>query len=99
MVYNLYFHPLSKFPGPKLWAATQLPYIISLVSGRLVVNQQRLHEAYGDVIRLGPNEVSFAKEEAWHDIYNHRPGHKDVLKDEIWYRGDYIFGAQYRPVG
>lgn len=62
-------------------------HILSCPCGRLVKDQQRLHKQYGDVVRIGPNEISFAKEEAWQDIYNHRPGHLDVAKDETWYIG------------
>ena len=36
---------------------------------------------------MAPNEISFAKEEAWQDIYLHRPGHKDLMKDKTWYIG------------
>ncbi|MCJ1435656.1 RNA polymerase II mediator complex subunit [Xylographa pallens] len=85
-IYNLYFHPLAKFPGPKLWSASRIPYIVSLLRGNLVHDQQKIHEQYGDVVRLGPDEISFAKDEAWHDIYVHRAGHKDLAKDPIWYK-------------
>jgi hypothetical protein len=46
-----------------------------------------MHEKYGDVVRVAPNELSFAGEEAWRDIYTHRPGHKEARKDPIWYMG------------
>ncbi|MCJ1387107.1 RNA polymerase II mediator complex subunit [Xylographa soralifera] len=85
-LYNLYFHPLAKFPGPKLWSASRIPYIVSLLRGNLVHDQQKIHEQYGDVVRLGPDEISFATDEAWRDIYVHRPGHKDLTKDPIWYK-------------
>ncbi|TGO48983.1 hypothetical protein BCON_0224g00100 [Botryotinia convoluta] len=47
----------------------------------------KIHEKYGDVVRLAPNEISFTKEEAWNDIYVHRPGHADPTKDPVWYKG------------
>ncbi|KAF7890041.1 uncharacterized protein EAF02_002456 [Botrytis sinoallii] len=86
VIYNLFFHPLRKFPGPILWRSSRLPYIISLVRGNLVLDQMKIHEKYGEVVRLAPNEISFTKEEAWNDIYVHRPGHADPTKDPVWYK-------------
>lgn len=51
----------------------------------------KMHGKYGEVIRLGPNELSFATEEGWRDIYMHRPGHKETKKDPIWYMGEQVF--------
>jgi len=39
------------------------------------------------VIRVGPTKLSFATEDAWRDIYEYRPGHKETVKDERWYIG------------
>lgn len=86
---RIWFHPLSKHPGPKLWAASRMPYVVSLVRGTLNQDMLNFHEKYGSVVRLGPNELSFAVEEAWKDIYMHRPGHKETKKDPIWYMGKY----------
>lgn len=83
----LYFHPLSKIPGPKLWAASRLPYVIALLKGNLIYRMDEFHAKYGNTIRVGPNEVSFAKDEAWKDIYMFRPGHKEAKKDPVWYIG------------
>ncbi|KAK2603870.1 hypothetical protein QQS21_003905 [Conoideocrella luteorostrata] len=84
-VRNIYFHPLSKFPGPKLWAASYIPYIKALLTGTLVKEHAEIHDKYGDVVRVGPNEISFATDEAWRDIYEYRPGHKETSKDPVWY--------------
>ncbi|PSN74783.1 cytochrome P450 [Corynespora cassiicola Philippines] len=55
-----------------------------ILRGKLNDDMLRMHEKYGDVIRLGPNELSFATDEAWRDIYMHRPGHKETRKDPVW---------------
>ena len=84
---NLYFHPLSKFPGPKIWSMSRLPYIISLLGGGMLDDMTIIHEQYGDIVRLAPDELSFAIKEAWQEIYVHRPGHKNLTKSETWYKG------------
>ncbi|KAJ8062657.1 hypothetical protein OCU04_009179 [Sclerotinia nivalis] len=49
VVYRLYFHPLSRFPGPKLPAATQWSefYYECIQSGRYFVKIAQWHEQYG----------------------------------------------------
>jgi hypothetical protein len=49
-VYHLYFHPLSKFPGPKLAAATFLYefYYDVVKSGMYIWEIERMHEKYGE---------------------------------------------------
>lgn len=84
---RLYFHPLSAYPGPPLWAASRIPYVVSLLRGKLNDDMMEMHNQYGEVVRLGPNEISFATEEAWKDIYMNRPGHKEPKKDSVWYIG------------
>ncbi|KAL8687603.1 MAG: hypothetical protein Q9218_006271 [Villophora microphyllina] len=54
-------------------------------STQIVKRLSALHAQYGDVIRIGPDQISFANEEAWQDIYTRRPGQKDIIKDKHWY--------------
>lgn len=72
-IYNLYFHPLSKFPGPRIAAATPIPFLIRLLNGRLVNWTQSLHSQYGEIVRILPDELSFVIPQAWQDIFNSRP--------------------------
>jgi hypothetical protein len=48
-IYRLYFHPLHKFPGPKLAAATHSYefYYDAIKRGRFIWEIQRMHEKYG----------------------------------------------------
>ncbi|KAI5865331.1 putative cytochrome P450 [Durotheca rogersii] len=73
-VYNLYFHPLARFPGPLLWRATRLMYVIRMNQGELAFDVLGLHEKYGSIVRIAPNELSFQEPQAWKDIYGHRTG-------------------------
>ncbi|CAK4031919.1 Cytochrome P450 [Lecanosticta acicola] len=83
IIYDLFFHPLSKFPGPKLNAISELPGIIALLKGRLALENKKLHDRYGSVVRVSPNELAFNSVQAWEDIYGHRPGHANFHKDPI----------------
>lgn len=53
-VYHLYFHPLSRFPGPKIAAATFLYefYYDVIKSGMYIWEIERMHEKYGEYIEL-----------------------------------------------
>jgi cytochrome P450 len=74
ILYNLFFHPLARFPGPVLWRATRLGYVVHLLRGTLPRDVLPLHLRYGPVVRIAPNELSVATPEAWREIYGFRTG-------------------------
>ncbi|KAI5863432.1 putative cytochrome P450 [Durotheca rogersii] len=74
VVYNLYFHPLRNFPGPRLHAASKFPWAIQQTLGIQPFETQKLHDKYGPVVRVGPNHLSYTDPRAWKDIYGHRVG-------------------------
>lgn len=76
--YTLFFHPLSRFPGPKSWIAFPILKSLAQVRGQLDFQIREFHEYYGSVIRCGPNELSFTCPAAWKDIYGH--GHSELPK-------------------
>ncbi|KAH9055044.1 putative P450 monooxygenase [Lactarius vividus] len=85
VVYNLYFHPLSHFPGPKLAACSRLWLAYrELIRGHSLGDLRvELHRQYGEIVRLGPNELHFSNPAAYNDIYNHR---NKWDKDYLLYR-------------
>ncbi|KAG9529486.1 benzoate 4-monooxygenase cytochrome P450, partial [Aureobasidium melanogenum] len=85
MVYNVYFHPLSKYPGPKMASATILWYMYSLGSGKHHEHCDALHQKYGKVVRIGPDQLSFISAQAYKEIYGHRPGKVEMTKDPRFY--------------
>lgn len=56
---DVYLGPMSKFPGPKLWAATALPSTIKLWRGEEALAKHALHDKYGPVVRVTPTELSY----------------------------------------
>lgn len=66
---------------------TRLPYIVSLLKGNLIKDIQKIHEEYGDAVRVAPNEVSFATPDAWHDVYATRSGQQPFAKNPVMYKG------------
>ncbi|KAL7624516.1 hypothetical protein AAE478_006081 [Parahypoxylon ruwenzoriense] len=73
-VYNVYFHPLAPVPGPKLHAVSVLPISWSRARGTSPYKFAELHEQYGPIVRVGPNEVSCAGPTDFKDIYGPRHG-------------------------
>lgn len=67
-LYRLYFSPLSKIPGSKIWAATDLAYVYYFSKRRAPMEISRMHQKYGRVIRTGPNTVSTIDPESWEII-------------------------------
>ncbi|KAH8810843.1 putative P450 monooxygenase [Xylogone sp. PMI_703] len=72
IAYNLLLHPLRAYPGPP-WAkvtAWWKTWIEVVQQESMVDVLVKLHEQYGDIVRVGPNELHFAKPSAYHEIYN-----------------------------
>lgn len=82
-IYRLYFHPLARFPGPIACRISAIPSVIWTLKGRLPMETKLLHDKYGSIIRLSPNELSFNSVRAWTDVYGHRVGRPDLNKDPI----------------
>lgn len=53
IVYRLYFHPLSRIPGPKLTAITSLYefYYDIICDGRFTFQVEKMHKQYGNAPR------------------------------------------------
>ncbi|KAL1799918.1 hypothetical protein ACET3X_000260 [Alternaria dauci] len=66
-IYRIYFHPLRHFPGPKLNAATRIPYHFATWSGSRDKLLQDLHRKYGHVVRINHDELSFTDPNSWKD--------------------------------
>ncbi|KAH7343128.1 cytochrome P450 [Pyrenochaeta sp. MPI-SDFR-AT-0127] len=71
-LYNVLLHPLRSYPGPRIWAASRLPLISWSIKGRLNDKIKALHDHYGPVVRVGPDELTYESGQVWKEIYGHR---------------------------
>lgn len=68
-LYNLFLHPLRSYPGPWYARASVVPYTYWLATGELTSVARKIHEKYGDSVRLSPNKLSFIQSQVWRDIH------------------------------
>ncbi|EHK46645.1 hypothetical protein TRIATDRAFT_90002 [Trichoderma atroviride IMI 206040] len=82
-IYNLFFHPLRNFPGPKLWALHYGFYARLELSGEGHRRMVKMHIKYGPVIRVAPNHLAFCHPDAMNNLSSHRkPGQLENGKEE-----------------
>jgi cytochrome P450 len=79
-IYNLFFHPLSKYRGPTIASATRIPLTYALICGEGPKWIRIQHEKYGNVVRIAPDELSYMATEGWRDIYGSTPAAKYGMK-------------------
>ncbi|PBP27601.1 cytochrome P450 monooxygenase [Diplocarpon rosae] len=93
VIFNLYFHPLAKFPGPASRAGVYASDYWKLYDGSHPQNLKALHDKYGDVVRIRPDSLTFNNAAAWKgdrmwagmDIYGTRPRRGQLQKDPQFY--------------
>ncbi len=64
-----YFTPLASIPGPWLAKLTSLPLKLHVIRGRRVQYVHHLHQIYGSVVRIAPNEVDVTDLHGYHAIH------------------------------
>lgn len=85
VLYRLYFHPLAKFPGPKLAAASRLYefWYQGIKRTEFPEKIKEMHRQYGPIVRISPFELSLNDSE-----FNLEYFLKDrKLDKDPWYYG------------
>jgi len=72
---NYFKHGLYKYPGPLLASLTDWWRFLDVYGRRPDITQIRLHKQHGDIVRLGPNCLSFADPKALKEIYGLKKGY------------------------
>lgn len=71
VTYQLYLHPLAKYPGPPLGKLTQWYDVYHAYAGDKHILFYHLHQKYGTVVRFSPNSLSINDPAALKLIYAH----------------------------
>ncbi|KAJ5165325.1 uncharacterized protein N7500_007155 [Penicillium coprophilum] len=84
-IYRLYFHPLSKIPGPKLAAITSgYEFYFNVIKGGMFIWElERLHEIYGPIIRITPLEVHIKDSSYYDEIYTSTKFRREKAADLV----------------
>ncbi|KAJ5682896.1 hypothetical protein N7462_006061 [Penicillium macrosclerotiorum] len=74
LIKNRYYNGLAKYPGPLVASVTDWWRFFDVYGRRPEITHRLLHKKYGDVVRLGPNSLSFADPQALKTIYGLNKG-------------------------
>ncbi|KAK2823885.1 hypothetical protein FQN49_007522 [Arthroderma sp. PD_2] len=101
VIYNLYFSPLAKFPGSKWVAATYWPefYYDWWRNGKYLFEIEKMHNKYGPIIRINPEELSIRDPDFYNEIYvtesKRRTSHYDVFCKGIDFDGSHLLTVDH----
>ncbi|KZP23056.1 cytochrome P450 [Athelia psychrophila] len=73
-------HPLAKYPGPMLCKLSKMWMSYMCTTGRQHIYYHSLHDKYGDIVRIGPNELSVRDAAA----VNPMMGSQGLPKGPVW---------------
>ncbi|CAG8909915.1 unnamed protein product [Penicillium egyptiacum] len=91
--YQLFVNALGKYPGPKFAAASRIPQLYHTFKGDMLEWVSGLHATHGNVVRVAPDELSYATGEAWKGIYGHASAGKPVTEKDTRFYGPSFNGA------
>ncbi|KAK3215661.1 hypothetical protein GRF29_8g724185 [Pseudopithomyces chartarum] len=90
-VYRVFSHPLAKYPGPLSYKLSGWPLVWQAYKGDRHIWHLLDHEAYGPIVRIAPNTLSFNTPSALNAIYGTRTA--NVKKGEFYKTFDIAAGT------
>ncbi|KAI4642950.1 hypothetical protein J4E93_007019 [Alternaria ventricosa] len=85
-IYNLWFHPLAKQPGPLFARISGIPSFYHACKGDRHIWSWRQFQIYGDKFRATPNLLLFQTPEAYNAMFGHKANVKKSPFYEVWRR-------------
>ncbi|KAJ5592740.1 hypothetical protein N7537_009644 [Penicillium hordei] len=97
IIYRLYFHKLSRFPGPRLAAATGLYEIYFSAWGPGIFEYEidNMHRKFGPVVRITPDEIHI-QEPCWTSSYSDGWIKGTGELESGHYQGRSVHSSQYK---
>ncbi|KAI1419240.1 cytochrome P450 [Xylaria sp. FL1777] len=97
--HRLFFHPLARFPGPKLAAITRWyeAYYDVIQNGQYTFKIAKMHKEYGPIVRISPYELHVS-DPTFFDVIYRQDGRWDKYAwnvDAFTAGGSTIFGADH----
>ncbi|KAI3391285.1 hypothetical protein diail_7644 [Diaporthe ilicicola] len=82
VIYQVYFHPLARFPGLFLASVTDLWQVHQVLTLKQPYKLTDLHAKYGQFVRYGPDKLSVTAEDAIPSVY--QKGGRTMPKTEYY---------------
>lgn len=83
ILYRIWFHPLSHFPGPLLGKFTGFYLWKAILLKNKTLSEYELLQRYGSPVRVTTNTLVFSDMKSWTDIYGQTSN--PCLKDPFFY--------------
>ncbi|KAF1948662.1 putative cytochrome P450 [Byssothecium circinans] len=85
VIWRIYLSPLSKFPGPKIAAATLWYefYFDIVKEGKYIWEIEHMHKVYGPVVRISPFELHINDPDFYDEIYTSASRPRDKYEWQI----------------
>lgn len=85
ITYQVFFHPLAKYPGPFIAKLTDFYSVYYAITGTGSHTLYDLHAKHGQFVRIGPNQMSVCSAVGLDAIY----GTQANVKKGTWYRSSF----------
>ncbi|KAI9295405.1 cytochrome P450 [Neoconidiobolus thromboides FSU 785] len=94
IIYNIYFNPLKKVPGPLINMIFPMTNFIYMFTGTNHLHSARLHQKYGNVVRISWDVISIASDETVKEVYSTYSFEKDSFYNGFQITGETLFSTR-----
>ncbi|KAF5867749.1 putative benzoate 4-monooxygenase cytochrome p450 protein [Botrytis fragariae] len=95
-IYRLWFHPLSKIPGPRLMAMIDIiNQWRTNVDGTFIHEVSQLHKQFGPLVRIGPDRIAVDGSIGFPEVYSLKAKGQSGTFDKVH---DYIFSGDHKTI-